>query len=203
MSVDPMVEFKRDVDGQVGLLGPNDDGTKHDLGTISRKIGDVSYLPWAKTPKFWYVTFGIGFCLLQLLFLSITWLLVKGTGIWGLNNPVGWGFAIINFVWWIGIGHAGTLISAILLLLRQEWRTSINRFAETMTIFAVMCAGLCGHGLGATPSAIVNMTAVNERYGMSRRAMMIVPIVGAFLVDIIYQPQTIWFIKTFVEGFAK
>lgn len=67
---------------------------------------------------------------------------------------------------------------------------------------AVMCAGLCGHGLGATPSAIVNMTAVNERYGMSRRAMMIVPIVGAFLVDIIYQPATIWFIKTFVQGFA-
>ena len=67
---------------------------------------------------------------------------------------------------------------------------------------AVMCAGLCGHGLGATPSAIVNMTAVNERYGMSRRAMMIVPIVGAFLVDIIYQPQTIWFIKTFVQGFV-
>lgn len=67
---------------------------------------------------------------------------------------------------------------------------------------AVMCAGLCGHGLGATPSAIVNMTAVNEQYGMSRRAMMIVPIVGAFLVDIIYQPQTIWFIKTFVQGFV-
>ena len=65
---------------------------------------------------------------------------------------------------------------------------------------AVMCAGLCGHGLGATPSAIVNMTAVNEKYGMSRKAMMIVPIVGAFLVDIIYQPQTIWFIKTFVES---
>ena len=142
MSVDPMVEFKRDVDGQVGLLGPNDDGTKHDLGTISRKIGDVSYLPWAKTPKFWYVTFGIGFCLLQLLFLSITWLLVKGTGIWGLNNPVGWGFAIINFVWWIGIGHAGTLISAILFLFRQDWRTSISRFAEAMTLFAVACAGL-------------------------------------------------------------
>lgn len=67
---------------------------------------------------------------------------------------------------------------------------------------AVMCAGLCGHSLGATPSAIVNMTAVNERYGMSRKAMMIVPIVGAFLVDVIYQPQTIWFIKTFVQGFA-
>lgn len=67
---------------------------------------------------------------------------------------------------------------------------------------AVMCAGLCGHGLGATPSAIVNMTALNEKYGMSRKAMMIVPIVGAFLVDIIYQPVTIWFIKTFVSGFA-
>ncbi len=67
---------------------------------------------------------------------------------------------------------------------------------------AVMCSGLCGHSLGGTPSAIVNMTAVNEQYGMSRRAMMIVPIVGAFLVDIIYQPQTIWFIKTFVQGYA-
>ena len=98
MSVDPMVEFKRDVDGQAGLLGPNTDGSKHDMGTISRKIGDVSYLPWGGTPKFWYVTFGIGFCLLQLLFLAVTWLLIKGTGIWGLNNPVGWGFAIINFV---------------------------------------------------------------------------------------------------------
>ena len=68
---------------------------------------------------------------------------------------------------------------------------------------AVMCSGLCGHGLGATPSAIVNMTAINEKYGMSRKAMMIVPIVGAFLVDIIYQPATVWFIKTFVEGFVQ
>ena len=68
---------------------------------------------------------------------------------------------------------------------------------------AVMCSGLCGHGLGATPSAIVNMTAINEKYGMSRKAMMIVPIVGAFLVDIIYQPATVWFIKTFVKGFVE
>ena len=68
---------------------------------------------------------------------------------------------------------------------------------------AVMCSGLCGHGLGATPSAIVNMTAINEKYGMSRKAMMIVPIVGAFLVDIIYQPATVWFIKTFVKGFVQ
>ena len=67
---------------------------------------------------------------------------MTGVGIWGINIPVGWGFDIINFVWWIGIGHAGTLISAILLLLRQEWRTSINRFAEAMTLFAVACAGL-------------------------------------------------------------
>ena len=68
---------------------------------------------------------------------------------------------------------------------------------------AVLCSGLCGHGLGATPSAIVNMTAINEKYGMSRKAMMIVPIVGAFLVDIIYQPATVWFIKTFVQGFVE
>jgi hypothetical protein len=67
---------------------------------------------------------------------------VVGVGIWGINIPIGWGFAIVNFVWWIGIGHAGTLISAILLLLRQQWRTSINRFAEAMTLFAVACAGL-------------------------------------------------------------
>ncbi|MBI1358161.1 MAG: hydrogenase [Acidobacteria bacterium] len=70
------------------------------------------------------------------------WLFLNGVGVWGLNIPVGWGFAIINFVWWIGIGHAGTLISAILLLFRQDWRTSINRFAEAMTLFAVSCAGL-------------------------------------------------------------
>ena len=66
----------------------------------------------------------------------------SGVGIWGINIPVAWGFAIANFVWWIGIGHAGTLISAILLLLRQKWRTSINRFAEAMTLFAVVCAGM-------------------------------------------------------------
>ena len=78
----------------------------------------------------------------MMLFLTaVTYLLVKGVGIWGINIPVGWGFAIINFVWWIGIGHAGTLISAILLLLRQEWRTSINRFAEAMTLFAVAVRG--------------------------------------------------------------
>ena len=76
------------------------------------------------------------------LFLAVTYLLVKGVGIWGINIPVAWGFAIVNFVWWIGIGHAGTFISAILLLLFQQWRTGINRFTEAMTLFAVACAGL-------------------------------------------------------------
>ena len=78
----------------------------------------------------------------MLLNLVVTLLMIKGVGIWGIRIPAAWGFAIVNFVWWIGIGHAGTLISAILLLLHQKWRTSINRFAEAMTIFAVMCAGM-------------------------------------------------------------
>jgi Ni/Fe-hydrogenase subunit HybB-like protein len=95
-----------------------------------------------KTPIGWIVGFAVSFLLTMMLLFAVTYLLVKGTGIWGINMPVAWGFAIINFVWWIGIGHAGTLISAILLLLRQEWRTSINRFAEAMTLFAVACAGL-------------------------------------------------------------
>ena len=78
--------------------------------------------------------------MLGLLVIAITWTLYKGIGVWGNNIPVGWAFGIINFVWWIGIGHAGTLISAILLLFQQKWRTSINRFAEAMTLFAVICA---------------------------------------------------------------
>jgi Ni/Fe-hydrogenase subunit HybB-like protein len=102
----------------------------------------ISSVVLSQTPRWWYVAFGISFLLVLLLLQALTKLLFTGTGIWGLNIPVGWGFAIINFVWWIGIGHAGTLISAILLLLRQEWRTSINRFAEAMTLFAVACAGV-------------------------------------------------------------
>jgi len=95
-----------------------------------------------RTPLGWYAGFGVSFLLVMVLFASAGWLFVEGIGIWGVNVPVAWGFAIVNFVWWIGIGHAGTLISAILLLFRQEWRTSINRFAEAMTLFAVACAGL-------------------------------------------------------------
>ena len=94
------------------------------------------------TPAIWLLLFAVNFGLLMLLLYGIVYLLTYGVGIWGIDIPVAWGFAITNFVWWIGIGHAGTLISAILLLLHQKWRTSINRLAEAMTIFAVMCAGL-------------------------------------------------------------
>jgi Ni/Fe-hydrogenase subunit HybB-like protein len=95
-----------------------------------------------RMPFGWYIGFMVGCFGVLLLIAAIGKLVLVGTGIWGINHPVGWGFAIINFVWWIGIGHAGTLISAILLLLRQEWRTSINRFAEAMTLFAVASAGI-------------------------------------------------------------
>ncbi|HJZ56489.1 MAG TPA: NrfD/PsrC family molybdoenzyme membrane anchor subunit [Gemmataceae bacterium] len=90
----------------------------------------------------WYACFMLSLGLVLILTIAVTYLLVAGVGIWGIDIPVAWGFAITNFVWWIGIGHAGTLISAILLLLHQKWRTSINRFSEAMTIFAVMCAGM-------------------------------------------------------------
>jgi Ni/Fe-hydrogenase subunit HybB-like protein len=112
----------------------------YDFASITEKISAVVLT--RPTPRFWYVGFGVGFLLVLLLLVSITNLLFRGVGIWGPNVPVGWGFAIVLFVWWIGIGHAGTLISAILLLLRQDWRNSINRFAEAMTIFAVAAAGL-------------------------------------------------------------
>jgi Ni/Fe-hydrogenase subunit HybB-like protein len=112
----------------------------HTYASVTDKISSIVLS--RKPPKGWYFGFAIAFALLMLLTYAVTYLLVVGVGIWGINIPVGWGFAIVNFVWWIGIGHAGTLISAILLLLRQKWRTSINRFAEAMTLFAVACAGL-------------------------------------------------------------
>ncbi len=110
------------------------------LASVTDKISDVVL----KRPimKGWVFGLLVSFSLLMLLNLTVAYLLTVGVGIWGINIPVGWGFAIVNFVWWIGIGHAGTLISAILLLLRQQWRTSINRFAEAMTLFAVACAGM-------------------------------------------------------------
>lgn len=111
----------------------------HTFGSITRLVGDIVETP---APKWWYVAFTISFLLLGLLLTMLVYLVWEGTGVWGLNNPVGWGWAIVNFVWWVGIGHAGTLISAILFLFRQGWRTAINRFAEAMTIFAVLCAGI-------------------------------------------------------------
>jgi Ni/Fe-hydrogenase subunit HybB-like protein len=110
----------------------------HTFASVTEKISAIVLT--RRHPLSWFFGFFVGLMGLSMLGLALTYLLLKGTGIWGINIPVGWGFAIINFVWWIGIGHAGTLISAILLLLKQDWRTSINRFAEAMTLFAVACA---------------------------------------------------------------
>lgn len=95
-----------------------------------------------KLPSWWLIAFCSAISGVLLLKSMLAYLIWEGIGIWGLNNPVGWGYAIVNFVFWVGIGHAGTLISAILFLFRQKWRTAINRFAEAMTIFAVICAGI-------------------------------------------------------------
>src|SRR5436189_2142160 len=112
----------------------------HTFASITEKIGAIVL----KRPIMGGWVFGMFICflILQWFLFAVCWLFYKGVGVWGVNIPVGWGFAIVNFVWWIGIGHAGTLISAILLLLRQSWRNSINRFAEAMTLFAVACAGM-------------------------------------------------------------
>jgi Ni/Fe-hydrogenase subunit HybB-like protein len=112
----------------------------HTFGSVTDKI--TSIVLTHRTPLWWYAGFAVVASLTGVLFISLSYLVVEGIGIWGNNQPVGWAFDITNFVWWIGIGHAGTLISAILLLLKQTWRTSINRFAEAMTLFAVACAGI-------------------------------------------------------------
>ncbi|HUI09053.1 MAG TPA: NrfD/PsrC family molybdoenzyme membrane anchor subunit [Bacteroidota bacterium] len=112
----------------------------HTGASITERI--TSNVLVRRTPRSLWVAFAVAFVLVMLLFYAVGYLLLKGVGIWGIRIPVAWGFAIVNFVWWIGIGHAGTLISAILLLLVQPWRNSINRFAEAMTLFAVGCAGL-------------------------------------------------------------
>jgi Ni/Fe-hydrogenase subunit HybB-like protein len=107
--------------------------------SITEKISGITET-WKGVPKEWFIGIGMALSLLMVLGGSIGYLFWEGVGIWGLQVPNGWGFDIINFVWWVGIGHAGTLISAILFLFRQQWRTSINRASEAMTIFAVMCA---------------------------------------------------------------
>ncbi len=108
--------------------------------SVTLKIAGIVLTP--TTPLGWFALFSVGGAVATMLLMAVTWLFLVGTGIWAITMPVAWGFAIINFVWWIGIGHAGTLISAILLLFKQGWRNSINRFAEAMTIFAVVCAGM-------------------------------------------------------------
>lgn len=117
------------------LIGPG-----HNFRSITEKIAGIVLTRF--TPKSWLAGLAVGVVLLTMFGYALFMLFTVGTGIWGINSPVGWGFAIVCLVWWIGIGHAGTLISAILFLFRQEWRTSINRFAEAMTLFAVSCAGL-------------------------------------------------------------
>jgi molybdopterin-containing oxidoreductase family membrane subunit len=112
----------------------------HTFATITDKIASIVLR--RPVTNGWLLGVAICFLILQWFLFAVCWLFYRGVGVWGVNIPAGWGFAIVNFVWWIGIGHAGTLISAILLLLRQQWRNSINRFAEAMTLFAVACAGM-------------------------------------------------------------
>ena len=119
------------------IIGPG-----FDNATVTEKIAGVVFQPIQKTPRQWWATLLIAFVAMQGLLAGAFWLFYKGVGVWGIMIPVAWGYAIVNFVWWIGIGHAGTLISAILLLLKQDWRTSINRFSEAMTLFAVAQAGM-------------------------------------------------------------
>src|ERR1051325_2395193 len=117
------------------IIGPG-----HSFGTVTDHISSIVLS--RRTPRGWCLGFAVSFAMTMMLFYSLGYLVLMGVGIWGENIPVAWAFDIINFVWWIGIGHAGTLISALLLLLRQDGRTSITRFAEAMTLFAVACAGV-------------------------------------------------------------
>jgi Ni/Fe-hydrogenase subunit HybB-like protein len=137
---DPLIPIEDPNAAVVGAATPAVIAPGHTFGSVTDKISSIVLA--RRTPIGWWIGFLIAFFFTNVLFASMAYLFVKGIGIWGVNIPVGWGFAIVNFVWWIGIGHAGTLISAILLLLKQTWRTSINRFAEAMTLFAVACAGL-------------------------------------------------------------
>jgi molybdopterin-containing oxidoreductase family membrane subunit len=114
-------------------------GNSASFHAITEKICYVAEAP--RPPRAWYISFGIAFVWLNVMGAMIAYLLFTGVGVWGMNRPNMWAFDITNFVFWVGIGHAGTLISAILFLFRQKWRTGINRFAEAMTIFAVVCAG--------------------------------------------------------------
>jgi molybdopterin-containing oxidoreductase family membrane subunit len=130
---EPAVDVREQLEGEPLLIGPLDDGTLNKT---------LNHFVWKRPGRGWLTLLFIGLAGTAILFNAITITIARGIGMWGNNIPVGWAFDIINFVWWIGIGHAGTLISAILLLFQQKWRTSINRFAEAMTLFAVMQAAI-------------------------------------------------------------
>ncbi len=137
-----MVSRSEYYDSQIRYVDPVDGRAPQILGDTSfHGITEAVAIPteW-RPPLGWYIVLSISVTLLGIFLISIAYLFWEGIGIWGVNSPVNWGWAIVNFVFWVGIGHAGTLISAILYLFRQKWRTSINRSAEAMTIFAVMCA---------------------------------------------------------------
>ncbi|MCU1225651.1 MAG: Polysulfide reductase NrfD [Edaphobacter sp.] len=129
---DPMIDPRT---GEYAVIAPG-----HNFKSVTQKIAGIVLT--SNTPLGWFFGLIVAAGVATGVVIGLTWLFLKGVGIWGVTMPGAWGFAIINFVWWIGIGHAGTLISAILLLFKQTWRNSINRFAEAMTIFAVVCAGM-------------------------------------------------------------
>ena len=110
------------------------------LGEMTDQVAGIP--PRFPAPGPWLIALVLASLLLLMFIVSVAVLFWRGVGVWGLNVPVSWGFAIQNYVWWLGIGHAGTMISALLLLLGSDWRNSLNRFAESMTLFAVICAGI-------------------------------------------------------------
>lgn len=126
--------------GQAEAIDRGDILPRQSFASVNEQITAIALHPPYR--RNWWIGLLISGALVGLLIISIGWLLLRGVGIWNINIPVNWSLAIINYVWWIAIGSAGTLISALLLVLGAAWRNSLNRFAEAMTVFAVICAGL-------------------------------------------------------------
>ena len=143
-----MAFWRKDKPGSnVGSISEENSGSALEAATALSSLNDInqktSQIVLKRTTGYkWIIGAFLSFSMMMVFLFAVTYLFVKGVGIWGIRIPVAWGFAIVNFVWWVGIGHAGTFISAFLLLLRQDWRNAINRVAEAMTLFAVACAGL-------------------------------------------------------------
>jgi hypothetical protein len=134
----------------------------HSYASVTDKISSIVLVQGTK--RGWWLGFALAFALFMVFNMAVAYLLYRGVGIWGINIPVAWGFAIVNFVWWIGIGHAGTLISAFLLLMRQTWRQSINRFAEAMTLFAVASCTWAARGW------LTGYCLTRTRWGLGRNS---------------------------------